>query len=205
MTKIKFQDLNEVAKFINDSFLFLLEKGDEEYPCVTVVGKYGEIGKLLAILSDTGTFGYPLKYIILEAPEVSEYEDEYILTLSNLDKMGELWCQRFKTEQKDEYLIADADTIIVFNNCSPDCISHCYGNHIYKASLEDYELDEDRIIDDDGNVWIYNFETTDEGIKAFTIYKKEDEDGKFSSELYCYASNSHDFVNGKAQEWGIKI
>lgn len=174
---ISFKNVNGFVNFI----LNRAEDNDELF--ITVVAKFDDmknIVKYIMFFSDVN-----FEKIDMESPEISGYEDEYILTLWLNDDVFEIGCEPLKADGR--YSNPCGDEVYLFGDCCSRIMQYCKDCDLYivyanddfdcgcgdKCSCECYE--------DDAHIEYSKSEDGD--IHGFTA-SKSDDDSYYSFSYY---------------------
>lgn len=126
-------DVSSVYEYLNCN-----DEDDEGSKDVAIIAKYHEAS---AIISELVRCGYDIHSMSLQNPEYDEYDDEYIISLCNLDGK-DLWCDPMMTESG--YIDDNSEYIYVMGNVSCKVLDHLYSKHIYDVYVDEFEeVDDD--------------------------------------------------------------
>lgn len=129
MKTLYFEDISEFVCNVSDK----ISKLNDENNGVSIIAKYEEAK---GIIADFMCFsGYELKNIILESPDVSEYTDEFDISIINIDGINEIWCEPMKRDTG--YFSIESTITYIFANCSSKVIKHCDDSaEVYEVIVE---------------------------------------------------------------------
>jgi hypothetical protein len=88
---------------------------------ISIIAKYDETRKI--IVKFLYHKRYELKDIILNSPDFSGYEDEFVISVINVDGINEIWCEPMK--RNGEYIGIESKSTYILANCSSSVIKHC--------------------------------------------------------------------------------
>ena len=112
---------------------------DEEFDIedLSIIAKYEEATK---IISELIRCGYDIHSVNLEDPEYDGYDDEFIISLCNLDGK-DLWCEPMV--RKFKYINDESKYIYIMDNCSSNVLDHLQSDHIYEVHVDEFDEYED--------------------------------------------------------------
>jgi hypothetical protein len=109
-----------------DTFCNTFETTESVSPQVSVIAPYKELKE---IFKEIVAYGYDIADILLEMPETSNYDSEYILSLFE----DGIWIERFKRE--NGYFRDYSDATFVFDKCVSTVISYCRGAKVFEIGI----------------------------------------------------------------------
>lgn len=169
MKLLKFEDYEKFIQIVSNTF----ESLDSGYDDISIIVKYNEAKEILKELLYNG---YDISTINLESEEISNYSDEYIISILNIDGENSIWCEKFKRD--DIYFKNESTVTYIMDNCSSNVIKHCHSKFIYEVHIgEEYcaDFDGDKS-DTDNNNNVHGFtvsNTDDNGYCSFSYYSTE--------------------------------
>lgn len=95
------------------------------------------------------------------------YDDEYLISISNVDIKNGIWCEKFKREKG--YFYDESNVTYILDNCSSKVISHCESDVKYEVSVGEEDCENESNGEDD----IHGFtlsNTDDNGYRSFSYY-----------------------------------
>lgn len=131
-TDITFENIGGFVEYITQRVF------NDEGLYITVVSRFKEMKDIITemIRFDDVEFDY----LRLESPIISDYEDEYILSLFADQGTICIDCDRLKTD--GEYTNPCGDETYLFENCSSKIIPLCEDSDLYFVAIED-DIDSD--------------------------------------------------------------
>lgn len=142
------------------------------YDDVSIIAKYNEAKELLKELLCTG---YNISTINLEDEEISNYSDEYIISILTIDGENSVWCEKFKRDNK--YFEDDSTVTYIMDNCSSKVIKHCKAELIHEIHIgeeDDMDFVDDENNNDDNDVHGFTISNTDyNGYRSFSYYSPD--------------------------------
>lgn len=195
---ITFEYVEEFVDYIIDE----VESDDDCF--VEVIAKFDEAKE---VLKETMSYGdVDFDSLIIEAPEMTGYADEFILSFWMDDGVLQIGCEKFKRD--GEYFIPDGDIIFLFGNCSSKIIPLCEGSKLYFVDIED-ECDCDEGCDEDcpcechrGDSCVEYSKTDDGELHGFTASKSTD-NGYHSYSFYTSDNLSKSDIHDMLREFGF--
>ena len=111
MEEIRFYDAYTFARHTVIEFASLVN--DKDLPFVSIIADFYIARDIIKELS---TCHFPIISVDIECPEISEYKDEYIITLTQ----SGLFCEKFNRNGK--YIDLIADKVFVHEDCNSKCL-----------------------------------------------------------------------------------
>lgn len=168
MKLLKFEDYKEFIHIVSNTF-DSLESG---YDDISIITKYDEAKKILKELLFTG---YDISTINLEDEGNSNYYNEYIISILNIDGENSVWCEKFKKD--DKYYEDESTVTYIMDNCSSKVIKHCKADFMYEVHIseeDDMDLIDDENNNDDNDVHGFTVSNTDDnGYHSFSYYSTD--------------------------------
>lgn len=130
MKKLYFDDYIEFCAYLIDKFAEVKDTSDD--PDISIIAKYEDAKK---IIKELCSYDCELMDVDIHDPDFEGYEDEYVISLSNIERENEIWCEPMK--RKNGYLNIDSVMTFFFNNCSDTALEHCTDDIIYKVQVGD--------------------------------------------------------------------
>ena len=193
---LKFNDYEEFACKIADDFDAIT--GD--YKDVSIIAKYEDARNIISSLI---CIGYPIKQISdLDAPDFDGYDDEYIISLSNIDNISEIWCEPFKRE--NGYITDESTITYVFDNCNSKCLEKLDSKLIFEVSIGEDEC-ESCNLDTSDSESTYISRTKDGKVEGFHKSWTTQENGVTCCSSYSHYGSDEDMVKKIARDFGINI
>lgn len=197
--KLNFEDYDELACKIADDFDSIKDEDKD----VSIIAKYEAARNIISALI---RIGYPIRQIHnLEESDFGGYANEYIISLSNIDNISEIWCEPFMRE--GEYIYDDSVVAYVFDDCNSKCLKKMANKIAYSVSVgcEDGCDCENCNLDTNNSESTYISRTEDGKIAGFSKSWSTLDNG-----ISCYSSYSHygsdeDMVKNIARDFGINI
>lgn len=131
MDRLIFEDYEDFICKVNEDFE--LVKRINKCNDVSIIAKYDEAR---FVLRELMSHGYVPRTLEFSHSEREVYEDEYIITVVNLEGDDEVWCEPFHRESG--YINDESVIIYILDNCSSKVIPHCKGNIVYEVCIENY-------------------------------------------------------------------
>lgn len=103
MEKLHFDDFEDFVIEVTENYDAI--KDNDEGNDVAIIAKYAEATEIIENLIQCG---YKIEEIQIKIPEYGEYEDEYVISLCNVNG-PDIWCEPMKRE--NGYL--DDDSAII--------------------------------------------------------------------------------------------
>ena len=156
---------------LTDTITALLEDIDDDYPVISVYGKYDVIKDILEDLIMSGVS--IANEIELQDYDVAHYDKEFVLYLTkngtNVEKTYDV--------ESDTYLSGSADISFIHEDCSSKLIKYVDSKTIYEFGYdEDDECDCDECDDSDDDGFTINGKpATKEEFNAYVSQFKHDE------------------------------
>lgn len=121
-------------EYIEDFADYMVERVElDEDLFLTVVGKFEEIKEIVKELFCIAEVDF--EYFNIESPDVSGYDDEYVLDCWYVDGIMQIGCEPAKRDGK--YLKLAGDETYLLENCSSKIIPLCEGADLYFVNLID--------------------------------------------------------------------
>lgn len=170
MEKKQYENIMEFCEDLVDTYECL----DEDNMGVSVLAKYEEAKEIISCLC---LFDYDIYSIEIESPDWDEYDDEYIISLTD----DLIFCK--KNKRNGKYIYSESDYVFVFDDCNSKCLEKISANKMYEVSIfdEDEEFFEFEFEDeDDEDNCDYNvFIDDNDDMHGFTMTRNTD--GNYSS------------------------
>lgn len=165
MKLLHFENYKNFVQAISDTFDSL----NYGYDDISIIAKYSESKK---ILKELLCMGYDISTINLESEEISNYSNEYIISILNIDGENSVWCDKFK--DKNKYYDDEATVTYIMDNCSSKVIKHCKSNLVFEVHISE-EDNMDFIVDENNNdVHGFTVSNTDsDGYRSFSYYSSD--------------------------------
>lgn len=134
MEQLTFKNIEEFVNKVDDNFNKLLESSnDYDCPTINIVAKYEDTRQIIKELLWTD---YNLRSIeSLDAPDFGDYNDEYIISITNIDEDYEIWCEPMKKE--NDYISVNGNIIYILDNCSSKVIPYLCSKAVYEVNISD--------------------------------------------------------------------
>ena len=193
---LNFETYEDLTCKIADDFDSIKDEDKD----ISIIAKYEDARNIISSLI---CIGYPIKQICdLEAPDFNGYADEYIISLSNIDNISEIWCEPFM--RKNGYITDESIITYVFDTCNSKCLEKLDSKLIFEVSIGEDEC-ELCDLDTSDSESTYISRTKDGKIEGFSKYWSSTNNG-----ITCYSSYSHygsdeDMVKSVARDFGINI
>lgn len=130
MKKLSFNNYIEFIAYVIDRFNET--KNISEDRDISIIAKYDDAKN---IIKEFCTYGFEIKDIDIHDPDYDGYDDEYAISLTDIEKENEIWCKPMRRETG--YLNTDSVMAFFFANCSDSALKHCTDNIIYKVQIGD--------------------------------------------------------------------
>ena len=160
LKQLHFDNFEELACDIFEQF----ENINEEYKCVSVIAKYNEAKEIIKELLHIGC---KIVSVALHTYMYEYYDNEYIISISNVDVKKGIWCEKFKREKG--YFHDESDISYILDNCSSKVIRYCQSDLKYEVSIENDDY-EDEVEDKDDIHGFTLSNTDDNGYRSFSYY-----------------------------------
>lgn len=135
MEKLYFENFEKFAHIIADKYNSLAndDKG------IAIIAKYNETRK---IIKELLCIGYNIRSInSLADPIFDGYDDEYIVSITNIDEENEIWCEPMK--RNDTYIRDDSTIVYILGNSNSKVITYCNAEIIYEVNIEEEKYQEE--------------------------------------------------------------
>ncbi len=132
MKNLYFNDFEDFACEVADTY-DAIRDGDDLND-VAIIAKYEEARH---VIEELISLGYTIQNIDIKSPEW-DYEDEYIISLCNVDE-GDIWCEPMI--KNGDYLEDESAVIYVLDNCSSEVLKHLDSKCIFEVGIDDEEYD----------------------------------------------------------------
>lgn len=134
MKRLHFDDFEDFVIEVTENYDAI--KDNDEGNDVAIIAKYAEATEIIENLIQCG---YKIEEIQIKIPEYGGYEDEYVISLCNVNG-SDIWCEPMKRE--NGYLDDDSAVIYVMDNCSSTALKHLDSEAIFEVSVgEEDEYD----------------------------------------------------------------
>ena len=134
MEKLHFDDFEDFVIEVTENYDAI--KDNDEGNDVSIIAKYEEATEIIENLIQ---YGYKIEEIHIDIPEYGGYEDEYIISLCNVNG-SDIWCESMKRE--NGYLYDDSAVIYVMDNCSSTALKHLDSEAIFEVSVGEEDEDD---------------------------------------------------------------
>ena len=134
MEKLHFDDFEDFVIEVTENYDAI--KDNDEGNDVAIIAKYAEATEIIENLIQCG---YKIEEIQIKIPEYGEYEDEYVISLCNVNG-SDIWCEPMKRE--NGYLDDDSAIIYVMDNCSSTALKHLDSGAIFEVSVGEEDEDD---------------------------------------------------------------
>lgn len=134
MEKLHFDDFEDFVIEVTENYDAI--KDNDEGNDVAIIAKYEEATEIIENLIQ---YGYKIEEIHIDIPEYGGYEDEYIISLCNVNG-SDIWCEPMKRENR--YLNNDSAVIYVMDNCSSTALKHLDSEAIFEVSVGEEDEDD---------------------------------------------------------------
>lgn len=133
LEKLHFDDFEDFVIEVTENYDAI--KDNDEGNDVAIIAKYAEATEIIENLIQCG---YKIEEIQITNPEYGGYEDEYIISLCNVNG-SDIWCEPMKRE--NGYLDDDSAVIYVMDNCSSTALKHLDSEVIFEVSVGEEDKD----------------------------------------------------------------
>lgn len=134
LEKLHFDDFEDFVIEVTENYDAI--KDNDEGNDVTIIAKYVEATEIIENLIQCG---YKIEEIQIKIPEYGGYEDEYVISLCNVNG-SDIWCEPMKRE--NGYLDDDSAVIYVMDNCSSTALKHLDSEAIFEVSVGEEDEDD---------------------------------------------------------------
>ena len=134
LEKLHFDDFEDFVIKVTINYDAI--KDNDEENDVAIIAKYAEA---IEIIENLIQYGYKIEEIQIKNPEYGGYEDEYVISLCNVNG-SDIWCEPMKRE--NGYLDDDSAVIYVMDNCSSTALKHLDGEAIFEVSVGEEDEDD---------------------------------------------------------------
>lgn len=134
MEKLHFDDFGDFVIEVSENYDAIKDKIEDND--ITIIAKYAEATEIIENLIQ---YGYKIEEIHIDIPEYGGYEDEYIISLCNVNGY-DIWCEPMKRE--NGYLDNDSAVIYVMDNCSSTALKHLDSEAIFEVSVGEEDEDD---------------------------------------------------------------
>lgn len=131
METLYFEDFVDLASDIADTL--------DNFNSISIVAKYEETKKIIKEILFYKD--YELEDIELSSPEFNGYEDEFAISIINMNGMYKVWCEPMKRDTG--YFNVEGDIIYILSNCSSDVLKYCDSENLYCVIVNDIEVNTD--------------------------------------------------------------
>ena len=128
MKTLHFEDYECFADFVSEKFEEI-----HDYDCdhdISIIAKYDDAKEIIRELIFNG---YDIRDIELSDKTCSEYYDEYIITIVDIDENPEIWCAPMKYD--GHYVDIDSMIMYIMDNCSSKVIPHCIHGLLIEVNI----------------------------------------------------------------------
>lgn len=127
MKSLYFDEYEDLAIAVSERYEDI--KSNDDLDSIDIIGKYDAIKEIMAELI---SFGYEIAFITEFAdPEWDNYEDEYILSLSD----NKVWCEPAK--RNTGYIHPEAKFVYLLEDCNSKIIPFIEADEIYEVEITD--------------------------------------------------------------------
>lgn len=134
MEKLHFDDFEDFVIKVTINYDAI--KDNDEGNDVAIIAKYAEATEIIENLIQ---YGYKIEEIQIKIPEYGGYEDEYLISLCNVNG-SDICCEPMKRE--NGYLDDDSAVIYVMDNCSSTALKHLDSKAIFEVSVGEEDEDD---------------------------------------------------------------
>ncbi len=134
LEKLHFDDFEDFVIEVTENYDAI--KDNDEGNDITIIAKYVEATEIIENLIQCG---YKIEEIQIKIPEYGGYEDEYVISLCNVNG-SDIWCEPMKRE--NGYLDNDSAVIYVMDNCSSTALKHLDSETIFEVSVGEEDEDD---------------------------------------------------------------
>lgn len=134
LEKLHFDDFEDFVIEVTENYDAI--KDNDEGNDITIIAKYVEATEIIENLIQCG---YKIEEIQIKIPEYGGYEDEYVISLCNVNG-SDIWCEPMKRE--NGYLDNDSAVIYVMDNCSSTALKHLDSEAIFEVSVGEEDEDD---------------------------------------------------------------
>lgn len=138
MKQLSYKTINDFIKNVDLQYTSFSNSNsntndkDEEDIEISIVAKYKEAKQILEELVKAG---YKLFNIDLE-DGFCGYNDEFIITITNIYEDRELWCERAFREYNDGYISFDGYFVYVLDNCNSKILKYITSSIVFEVSID---------------------------------------------------------------------
>lgn len=206
MEILHFNNFEDFACIVADELDNIIEKDKYNDNDIAIVAKYEEARQLIKELV---CIGYDIESINIRDAKWGGYDDEYIISISNIGDEYEIWCEPMLRE--NGYFKDESTIIYIFDNCSSKVIPYCKGKYMYEVSIGEYDSEDDENCD---------LECDNDSNESESVYVSRTKEGTptgFQKTWYtedngmkCWSSYSHynsdvSMLRNVAKEFGVKL
>ena len=134
MEKLHFDDFEDFAIEVSENYDAINDKFEDND--VSIIAKYEEATEIIENLIQCG---YSIEDIHIENPEYGGYDDEYVISLCNVNGT-DIWCEPRRRESG--YLDDDSAVIYVMDNCSSAALKHLDSEAIFEVFVGEEDEDD---------------------------------------------------------------
>lgn len=131
METLYFEDFVDLASDIADTL--------DNFNSISIVAKYEETKKIIKEILFYKD--YELEDIELSSPEFNGYEDEFAISIINMNGIYEVWCEPMKRDTG--YFNVEGDITYILSNCSSNVLKYCDLKKSYGVIVDDIEVNTD--------------------------------------------------------------
>ena len=168
MNNLYFDDFEDLVADICDKFNTVTEQ--DEFNDVSIIAKYEEARQ---IISELVCAGFDIRSLEIGDEETSGYDDEYVISITNIEDEDEIWCEPMLRDSG--YLTDDATITYVLDNCSSAVIPYCKAPIVYEVTVgeEDYDEEDDCEVEDDCENEVSTSDTHSYKVNGKPVSKEE--------------------------------
>ena len=134
LEKLHFDDFGDFVIEVSENYDAIKDKLEDND--IAIIAKYAEATEIIENLIQ---YGYKIEEIHIDIPEYGGYEDEYIISLCNVNGY-DIWCEPMKRE--NGYLDNDSVVIYVMDNCYSTVLKHLDSEAIFEVSVGEEDEDD---------------------------------------------------------------
>lgn len=136
MKNLYFEDFEDLVADICDKFNTVTEQ--DEFNDVSIIAKYEEARQ---IISELVCVGFNIRSLEIGDAEISGYDDEYVISITNIEDEDEIWCEPMLVESG--YLTDESTITYILDNCSSTVIPYCKAPIVYDVTVGEDEYNEE--------------------------------------------------------------
>lgn len=108
----------------------------DNFNSISIVAKYEETKKFIKEILFYEN--YELEDIELSSPEFNGYENEFAISIIDIDGTYKVWCKPMKRDTG--YFNIEFDIAYILSNCSSDVLKHCDLENSYCVIVDDIDV-----------------------------------------------------------------